>query len=290
MARYINIGNGNYNENVEGDYVEGVSITTSYMSDGTVKKTIIEGLTKTVEITKPNGDFSRTVTTISPNGNSVNMNFKNRVNNVVGNLQGNQVIQGNGNQVIQQSGSNIAIGHMDGGHIGDNVTVAGSINQVVQGNGNKVSQTSSAKVDVTRQEALDLIDNILNGSIFNSKKEEPKPPIEDVEDTLPDPWADEQEPQESTDKWSDEAELEDIKREKELDELMDELAKIVDNKAIGATSSQMLKAAEFIHNLIRFQPLLKEYRAENLDGFYEELLSLVKTEPGKRLVNIINNL
>lgn len=311
MTRYVNMGSGNYNEKIEGDYVEGLSITTTQSADGTIKKTIIKGNTKIVEVTKPNGEFSRTETTISPKGNSIDMNFKNRVNNVVSNVQGSQIVQGNGNQVIQQSGSNIAIGHMNGGHIGDNVTVAGSVNQVVQGNGNKVSQsaftnmnvggdltigdikqTMSHTQEVTRDEALNLIDNILNGNFFGVSKEEltkaeerrkkaSKPHVEETYEELPDLWEEEEEPQD-TDGYT--------KREEELDELMYELANIIDKKASGATSSRMLHAADFVLNLIKYQPLLKQYYLDTPNTFYEELSNLVQGEDGQRLLNIINNL
>jgi len=179
--RNINLNNGNYNENIEGDYIQIKQtnysvVTISENSDRygarTSKKKIggylvIESLDRyggynrviegsgyknSLSISRYNERSSSTTENSTPISPKLldfinSQSCSNKVNVI---KEVTQVVQGKGNVVRQNFNNNVnlAIGNMSSGHIGDDVTIAGKINQVVQGNNNKVSQSMLSNMNV----------------------------------------------------------------------------------------------------------------------------------------------
>jgi len=300
--RNINIGSGNYNETIGGDYVQGSSVETTTYPSGAYKKVTKTGNTTITETRDAAGNVSRSVV---KTGGTINATGAGSFN--LGDIGGtvantiNQIVQGNANRIVQQSSSNIAIGHMTGGHIGDNVTIAGNINQVVQGSGNNVSQSILSDInvggDITLgdisqevtydepaeeqeiEEVAGIIKDILGKisqaeSRMETKQQEIEEISTDIDRSLDDLWADE-EPRPSV----------------KSTEAMVELAEYIDIKAESAaevkSAAALLLAADEVVNIINNQPILITELDSNKVNFFKRLRTNCNVVTATKLINII---
>jgi len=277
--RNIIIGSGNYNEHIKGDYVEGmdelkvivISSKTNRFGDKTISKTI--GNYKITEEYNRFTDFTRTVEgpdyksklTMSRFGDkseslSASATLPNEVKKLIESsslkkdTSVSQTVVGNNNNVIQQSNSNIAIGHMNGGHIGDNVTIAGSINQTVSGNNNRVNQSMFTNMSVNGD--LD-VGNLTQDTDFWEEEKKEEKPLTKYETTV-----------------------------KEFADYITTKASVLESD--GKTSTALLLAADDVISVIEGQSLLVKYINSNTEEFFSDVKEIIRENKlAWKLLNVV---
>lgn len=319
MSRNINIGNGNYFENVEGNLTQGSEnysviileeestrsgayncvkqigcyfLEESISSSGAYERIISgPGYTSTYSVSSSGKTKRKTTNNTNPISGHLFTFIEQQCrrgsgstkltssNNIFGSSNSTQVVQGSGNNVVQRANTNVGIGHMSGGHIADDVVITGSINQVVQGNNNNVRQSMFTNMKV---DGDFTIGRDINQEQTHFNRDEVREMSDEIDRQL--------------------AELEQLESNKEsLEDFWDEsvtvnkdvreFADYIITKAATidkVNTTGLLLAADDIVNVIKEQPSLMTLIKKN--RLFKEVKGLLNQEMEFKLIKIVETI